>query len=98
MMKVLTTLEGRTSVSFAPTKPPAIEKIIMKSTYDQTMKPLSKKTVTETLVIKKDSRDFIAVICFKENSLLKERTDSKAIPNPPLKYPPYTLTKDNPNL
>ena len=43
------------------------------------------KMVTETAVIKKDSNDLTADICFRERFLPRERTDNNAIPRPPLK-------------
>ena len=52
--------------------------------------------ITETVVIKKERKDLIADICFKENSFYNDSTDSNAMPKPPLKYPPYVLTRLNP--
>ena len=54
--------------------------------------------ITETVVIKKERKDLIADICFKENSFPNDSTDSNAMPKPPLKYPPYVLTRANPKF
>ena len=44
-----------------------------------------KNMLTDTKVIISDKEDLIAEICFKENSLSRDKTDNKAIPSPPLK-------------
>ncbi len=85
MMNFLTNFVGNTSVSLAPVKPPNTEKIIIYTTYDQTINPLNRNTHTETVVIKKEIKDLTADICFKENWLPRESTDNNAIPKPPLK-------------
>ena len=44
--------------------------------------------LTEMKVIRKDKDDLIAEICLSVNCLSRDNTDNKAIPKPPLKYPP----------
>lgn len=52
--------------------------------------------LTDTEVRIKDSKDLIADRCLIVISLPKDKAASIAIPKPPLKYPPYTLTKVTP--
>ena len=49
--------------------------------------------LTDTEVRIKESKDLIADRCLIVISLPKDKAASIAIPKPPLKYPPYTLTK-----